>query len=173
MATLRIPILGASVVPDTTGECWFEPYSILATNDVWKHLIARFGISNSAQPSVRHGFYGAFKVPKNFVGTAVLVVNWNATITTGNVVWDFDYRANGGDDAESLDQSGTQEAVTVTDAVSGTAHRLLQPTISLTSANFAADDLVEYYFARDGADAADTMAGSAMLHALQFQYADA
>ncbi len=173
MATFRIPIIGPSTIPDATGECWFEPYSILATNDAWKHLIARFGSSNTAQPTVRHGFYSSFNVPKNYVGSAVLVINWTATITTGDVVWDLDYRAVAGDDTESLDQAGTQEAVTVTDAAPGAANRKLQVTIALTSANFAADKFVPYGFFRDGVDANDTMAGSAMLHSLQFQYADA
>lgn len=173
MATHRINILGAGTVPDTSGNCWQEPYTILATNDVWGMLIYRFGSSNAAEPSTRIGLRGRFTVPKNYVGTAVLVIVWTATITSGNVVWDFDYRAVTGNDTESLDQSGNQESVTVTDAAPGAAHRRLEVTISLTSANFSADDTVEFELFRDGADAADTMAGSAILVDLLFQYADA
>jgi hypothetical protein len=173
MATLRQPIVGWNTMPDGTGECYFEPFSILATNDVWKHIVCRFGTNNAAQPTVRHGFYGAFMVPKDYVGTAVLVINWSATLTSGNVAWDFEYRAVGGNDTESLDQTGTQESVSVTDAAASAANEKLEVTVNLTSANFAADDLVTFFFARDGADAADTMAGSALLHSLHFQYNDA
>lgn len=173
MATHRIPILGPSTLPDTSGECWMEYYPALATNDVWKMLVGRFGANNAAQPTVRHGMYGSFIVPKNYVGTPKVYFFWTATLTSGNVVWDFEYRAIGGDDAESLDQAGTQESLTVTDAAPTAAHRLLTPSVTLTAANLAADDLVEFFLARDGADAADTMAGSALLFAAIFEYADA
>lgn len=172
MATHRIPILGWASRPDDTGECFFEPYDVLATNDVWDRLIGRFGSSNAAQPTVRHGIAGGFTVPKNYVGTPVLVIVWTSTLTSGNVVWDFEYRTVGGNDTTSLDQSGTEESVTVTDAAPGAAHRRLEATISLT-ANFAVDEEVEFYFARDGADGADTLAGSALLFQLLFEYADA
>jgi hypothetical protein len=175
MATHRLPILGWGTRPDDTGECFFEPYDVLATNDVWDRLIARFGSSNSAAPTVRHGLHGGFTVPKNYVGTAVLVIVWTATVTGDNVVWDFEYRAVGGSDSESLDQSGTQESVTVTTGTGepSAAHERMETTISLTSSNFAVDDEVTFFFARDGADGADDKAGSALLFNLLFQFSDA
>lgn len=173
MATHRIPILGAATVPDNSGNCWQEPYTILATNDVWGFLIFRFGNSNAAAPTTRIGLRGRFNVPKNYVGTASIIVVWTATLTSGDVVWDFDYRAVGGNDAESLDQAGTQESVTATDTAPSAANERLEAPLSLTSANIAADDTVEFELFRDGADAADTMAGSAILIDLLFQYNDA
>lgn len=173
MATHRIPILGFGTVPDASGECYFEPYPILATNDVWDRLIARFGSSNAAQPSVRHGLHGGFVVPKNYVGSPVVVIVWTTTLIAGDVVWDFEYRAVGGNDAESLDQAGTQESVTVTDTAPSAAHERLEATVALTAANLAPDDEVEFFLARDGADAADTMAGAAILFSALFQYSDA
>ena len=171
--THRIPILGWSARPDDTGECFFEPYDILATNDVWDRLICRFGASNAAQPTVRHGLHGGFTVPKSYVGTAKIIIVWTATLTSGDVVWDFEYRSVGGNDTTSLDQSGTEESMTVTDTAPGAAHRRLEASVSLTSANLAADEEVEFYLARDGADAADTMAGSALLFQALFEFADA
>lgn len=150
-----------------------EPYDVLATNDVWKRMIIRCGANNAAQPTVRAGIFGGFTVPKNYVGSAVVVIVWTSTITTGNVVWDFDYRTVAGNDTTSLDQSGTEEAVTVTDAAPGAAHRRLEATVNLTSANLAADDEVEFFLGRDGVDAADTMAGSALLFNALLQFADA
>lgn len=171
-ATIRIPILGWSTRPDDTGDCFFEPYDILATSDVWKRLIGRCGANNAAQPTVRAGVHGGFVVPKDYLGTAKLVIVWTATLVAGNVVWDFDYRTVAGDDTTSLDQAGTEEAVTVTDTAPGAAHRRLEVMVNLTSANFAVDDEVEFFFGRDGVDAADTMAGSAILFELYFQYAN-
>lgn len=171
MATFRIPIL-SMVRPDATGECFPQPYSVLATNDVFPRIIWRFGSSNVAQPSARHGLYGGFVVPKNYVGSPKAIIVWTTTLTSGNVVWDFDYRAIGGDDSESLDQTA-QETLTVTDAAPSAAHERLETSVTLTAANLAVDDEVEFLLARDGADAADTMAGSAMLFSLLFEYTDA
>ncbi len=111
-------------------------------------------------------------MPENYVGSPVVRVRWTTTKTTGDVVWDFDYRAVGGDDAESLDQAGTQEAVTVTDSAPSAAHERLNVTVALTAGNFAAGDTVEFLLARDGADASDTLAGVAMLHEAFFEYSD-
>lgn len=171
MATHRISIFG-TLSPDTTGEAYFEPYSILAANDVWKHLIARFGSDNAAQPTVRHGFYGAFEVPQNYASAANLIVVWTATLTTGDVEWDFDYRAVGGNDIESLDQSGTQESVNANDTAPSAAYERMEVSIALTDGNFAIGDLVEFLLARDGTDAGDTMAGAAILHDVLFEYSD-
>lgn len=168
MATHRIPILGWPTVPDTSGNVFFEQYDVKATNDVWDRLVAIFN-----DTSTRLGLHGGFTVPKNYVGTAKLVIVWTSTATSGNTVWDFDYRTVGGNDTTSLDQSGTEEAVTVTDAAPGAAHRRLEAIISLTSANLAADEEVEFTFFRDGADASDTMAAAAILFQLMFEYADA
>lgn len=173
MATRTLSGLHRGGTPDTTGECWYEPYTILATNDVWGHPVVRFGSSNAAAPTVRHGFTGSFLVPSNYVGGAVIRIVWTATITTNDVVWDFDYRTVAGNDANSLDQAGTEEAVTVTDTAPGAAHRRLSVTIALTAGNFTAGETVTFGLFRDGVDAADTMAGSAILQDLIFEYSDA
>ena len=167
MATHRIPILGWGTVPDTSGSVFFEPYNVKATNDVWDRLVCVFN-----DTATRLGLAGGFTVPKNYVGAPQIVVVWTATATTGNVVWDFDYRAVGGNDTESLDQAGTQEAVTVTDAAPGAANRRLEATMALTAANLAIDDEVEFEVFRDGA-AADTMAAAAIVFAVLFEYTDA
>jgi len=166
----RISILNSSVVPDTTGEAFFEPYTILATNDVFKHIVLRLGSSNSAAPTIDGGVYGTFLVPQNYVGTAVIYIRWTATITTNDVYFGFSYRAIGGNDSESLDQATFQEAVSVTDTAPGAANRLMEASVSLTSSNIAAGDIVEFYFYRGGSQAGDTMAGSALVHDLDFGY---
>lgn len=172
MATKRIPILGANTRLSPTTDVCIESYEVLATNDVWKVNVIRCGAvaANNAQPSTRDGMYGVFSVPKDYVGGAKIVIVWTATITSGDVVWDIDYRTVAGNDANSLDQSGTEETATVTDTAPGAAHRRLETSISLTAGNFAVDDTVSFGFFRDGTDGADTMAGSALLFGLYFEY---
>lgn len=173
MATHRIPILGFATRPDDTGEAWFEPADLnFGSNDLARGFVLALGSALAAQPTVKHGVYGAFRVPKNYVGSAVLVVEWSATLTSGDVVFDFDYNAVGGNDTESLDPAAWQESVTVTDTAPGTARRKLTATVSLTSANLAADDIVEFFLGRDGAAGADTMAGRAYIFEATFEYAD-
>lgn len=173
MATHQISMLGPGTVPDNSGNCWQEPLTVLATNDVWGFLVWRFGLSNAAAPTTRIGLRGQFTVPQNYVSGAVVIPVWAASLTSGDVVWDLDYRAVGGDDAESLDQAGTQESVSVTDTAGSAAWERLTPSLNPTDGNFAAGDTVEFELFRDGTDAADTMAGSAVLVDLLFQYADA
>ena len=168
MASHRIPILGWSTVPDTSGDVFFEPYTIKATNDVWGKLV---GIFNNT--STRIGLRGSFNVPKNYVNTANLIVVWTSTATTGDVEWDFDYRAVGGNDTESLDQAGTQESVNANDTAPSATDRRMEISIALTDGNFAADDTVLFELFRDGTDAGDTLAAAVQLHDLYFEYADA
>lgn len=172
MTTFRKSILGHNTVPDTSGNVFQEPYTILASNDVWGYLIWRFGSSNAAAPTTRFGLRGQFAVPKNYVGSPKIIVVWTATVTTGDVVYDFDYRAVGGNDTESLDQAGTQESVTVTDTAPGAANRRLEAQLTLTAGNLAIDDTLQFELFRDGTDAADTMAASGIVHDVLFEWTD-
>lgn len=167
MATHRIPILGWNSAPDTSGNVFITPYDSLATNKTWKHMVWSF-----ADSATRDLLYGKFVVPKNYVGSPVFVVVWTTTATTGNAIWDLDYRTVGGNDTTSLDQSTAEETLTVTDAAPGAAHRRLEATMSATAGNFSADEEVEFLFGRDGASS-DTIAATIMCFSLLFEYADA
>lgn len=172
MATQQISMLGVNTTPDSSGNCWQEPYSNLASNDAFPFLIYRFGASNAAQPTTRIGLYGQFTVPQDYVTSAVVIPIWTATITSGNVVWDLDYRTVGGDDTTSLDQAGTEESVSVTDAAPTSANNRLTPSLNPTDANFGVGETVEFGLFRDGTDANDTMAGASALVDLIFQYSN-
>ena len=173
MATHRLPILGWATRPDDTGEAFFEPEDVnFGSNDLARNFVLALGSALAAQPTVKHGVYGSFLIPKNYVSTPKIFVEWAGTLTSGDVVYDFDYNAVGGDGAESLDPSAWQESVTVTDTVGGTARRKMTCSMTLTAGNLAVDDVVQFFFGRDGADGADTMAGRAYVTALIFEYAD-
>lgn len=120
-----------------------------------------------------HGLHGQFTVPQNYVTTAVIIPVWTSTAITGNCRWRFTYRSVGGDDTTSLDQTGNEEQVSLTDAAPGAALRRMTPTgLALTSANFAVGETVEYLFERNDDSATDTMAADAILVDLLFQYSD-
>ena len=85
MATHRLPILGWGTVPDTSGEVFFEPYTVKATNDVWARLVAIFNDSGT-----RIGLSGGFTVPKDYFDSANLIIVWTAIAITGDIEWDFD-----------------------------------------------------------------------------------
>lgn len=177
MATLVLDRLhlGAMANPsDSTDPPIWQPATVLSTNDVFKEGEWIFGANNAAAPTTKISIYGGFRVPVNYVGSPVIIVEWTATIITGDVVWDFDYRGVGGNDTTSLDQATFEESVTVTDTAPGATDRRMEVNITGITASFlTAGEWCQFAFSRDGADAADTMAGSARLRNLSFQYADA
>ena len=164
--TRTTPLFNASMIPDATGDVWFEPYSILATNDLYRHLVARYGANNAAAPTVKSCVYSLAHIPEVYSTSATVTVEiyWTSTLTSGDVVFDFDYRSIGGDNAESLDQTTHQESLTVTDTAPGAANRRMLATMTLTASNLLAADTLECAICRDGADAADTLAGSVLVH---------
>jgi len=168
MSVIRIPILGPHTAPDDSGEVFIEPYSIKATNDVWKYSVFIFN-----DTATRDGLRGKFNVPKDYVGTAKIIVVWTATATAGDVEWDFDYRAVGGNDTESLDQAGTQESVNQNDTAPSAINERMEAVLTLTAGNFAADDTVQFELFRDGTDGGDGMAAAAIVHDVLFEYTDA
>ncbi len=158
----RIDLLGGLVNPLAAYQ---EPYTIRATNDVWQHLVWVF-----PDTATRDGIAGSVAIPSNYTGGATLKIVWTSTVTTGNVVWDFDYRSVGGDNTSSLDQATVQESVTVTDAAPTAANNRLEASVALTASNLAAHDTLQFTLYRDGADAGDTMAAAALLVGAYIEY---
>lgn len=167
MATHQISILNGALSLGSSGNVYATPFDTLATNDVWKHIVLAF-----KDTATRDLIYGLFTVPQNYVGSGVFKVIWTTTATSGNAIFDLDYRTVAGDDANSLDQSGTEEALTVTDAAPGAALRRMVASMTATAANFAAGETVEFLFGRDGASS-DTIAATVIVFDLIFEYADA
>jgi hypothetical protein len=147
MTTFRLPIINGYTKPDNNGNTYFEPAAInFGSNDRYDHMLLAF-----TSQSAKQGIAGKFTVPKNYVGTAKIIIVWATTATSGDVAWNVAYTSVGGDGAESLDPSADQEAPSnVTDTASGTARRRMETSITLTSANLAADDEVLFNFTRDG-----------------------
>lgn len=151
--------------PDTSGQVIPKPSNLIDTNDLVPHDVWVFQDNGT-----KVGVTVAFRLPDNYTGTPVFKWLWRAAGTTGNVVWDVDYKCVGA--GESADPSAYDQSGTVTDAHAGTAHALNAASFTPTAGNFAAGDLVLLTFSRDCADAADTMNGvDAILEALWLDYA--
>jgi len=167
VATHRVPLLGSTTLPDSSGSVIWTPWDVIGSNDVWKYAVWNF-----KDTATDIGLYSTVYLPANYVGSAKVGYIWTASPTSGNVLWGFEYRAIGGDNSESLDQSGTQEDVTVQDAAPGAAFRRLEVTVNLTSGNLAAGDLIQCRIYRDGTSIADDLAGDAYLHFAYLEYSD-
>lgn len=169
MATHRLPLINWHSVPDVSGDVFFEPYTIKATNDFFKHMVLVFNDSGADDE-----FFGAFDVPQNYSSGAKLIVVWTTTAITGDWEIGFAYRAVGGNDAESLDQTTAQESLLSgnNDTAPSATDERMEFSISLTDANFAAGDTVEFIFSREGADGGDGLSAAIQVHELLFEYSD-
>lgn len=166
MATHRIS-LTSSLTPDTSGSVYWSPSSILDTNDFFPtQQVLIF-----ADTATHDKAHGRFTVPKNYVGTASLIIRYKTTVTSGNTLWTAAYVSIAA--GETGDPSAAQETLNGSaTAVQGTTNLLKDITISLTSANFTVDDTVLFYIGRNGAGA-DTAASNLQLYDVFFEYADA
>ena len=169
MATHRIPILGAATLPDATGDMFFENYDVKAANDRWKYLVGVF--NNGAAAAFLFGMFG---VPKNYIGAPKFIIHWTSATTAGNIVFDVAYRAVGGTDTESLDQTGQSEQVLGASGLGGPSiiNERVETSIALTGSNFAADDTVQFEISRDPTDGNDTKADAITVHGIYFEYDD-
>lgn len=170
MATFRKTIGPAGLLPDNTGRVYLEPYTVKATNDKFGHPVLVLNDPSSGQ---EHGAFGMFRVPKNYVANPKIGIVWTSTAIAGNARYAFRYRSISGDDTNSLDQATYEESVLITDAAPGAPHRRLEALLNLTAANLAADETIEFFFARLDDSGADTMAAAGLVHELFFEYTDA
>lgn len=166
MATHRLSFFDL-LIPDTSGSVYWQPASILDTNDLYPTT----QVLVLADSGTKVGASCHVMVPKNYVGTAKIGMRWKATATSGDVVWDVDYRAIAVNEAG--DPTTHQESLTVTDTADGTANDLNDADVTLTASNLAVDDTLFVTVSRDGASGSDTMAASAQLVDAWLEYADA
>ena len=164
MATHRISILGAGTIPDTSGEVFFQPYSIVDSGTVLDPLVLMFNDSGT-----KDGVRGSFEVPQNYVDTANLVMKWTANATSGTVIFDWSVLASS--ITEDMGAAAVRTSETVTDTKTGTAFLLEVISMTLTDTDYVAGDLVTFELFRDTVN--DTMAAAAAVFSVHFEYADA
>lgn len=166
MATHRIPILGATTKPDSSGNVFFESATVKGTNDFFEQLVLVFN-----DTATKDTLHGSFQVPQNYVGTPKFVVEWTTTATSGDVEWDVDYRAVAA--GESMDQATAQESLNQNDTAGGSTDLLQEALLTATAGNFAVGDMVLFQLSRDGVDAGDTISAAVQVHGVYFEYTDA
>lgn len=168
MSDFYIPILGHGTKPDNSGNVYQEPHAInFGSNDRYHQLLWVF-----KDTATKISLGTRFRVPKNYVGTPALILEWGTTVTTGNVLWDIDYKAIA--DGESADPSADDENATSGNiAVPATARLIKVTSIALTAGNFAQLDQVQMHISRDGVNESSGAAASIYLFDAYFKYADA
>lgn len=164
MATHRIPILGHATVPDVSGEVFFEPYAIEDTGAVINPLVLVFQNSGT-----KDGVRGSFQVPQNYVGSPVLRIVWTANATSGTVVFDWSVLPRSG--TEDMGAAAARTTETDSTTKGGTAFTRETNDITLTAGDYVAGDEVLFELFRD--TITDTMAASALVFGVYFEYADA
>lgn len=167
--TVRESMLKGLILPDTSGNVWFEPYPITATNDVFKH-----GVWVFADTSTKDSLHGCFDVPMNYntSGTVKVYVIWTSTATSGTIGLEFAYRGVAGDDTTSLDQATVQEALTAADTAPTAANRRMVASFTITAGNLTAGGSMQWRFSRDGTGGSgtDNMAAQMNVAGLLFEF---
>lgn len=169
MTIHRIPLLLASTLPDSGGDVFFEPSSIKFTNDLINALLCVF---NDTGADEKLGF--SCPIPVNYVGSLKIVGRFLSTATTGDYVWEVEYRAIAS--VEDGDPSTFQETVTSSAiTVPGTALQETEKTLTLTAGNLAAKDRFTGHILRKGSSGSDTLAAALLAwpDMFQLEYADA
>lgn len=140
------PILNLTARTDASGNVFFEPSSIKDTSDLHSRMVLVY-----KKTATRILLSGSFKVPPNYVGSPRIKGRWKTSTNTGLVRWEFDYKAiaNG----EASDPSANDESVAHRQAAPATAGLYAEFDMALTAANIAANDVVQFSLARDGAEA--------------------
>ena len=160
MAWGWMPLFNANVMPDTSGDAFFQPYDNLSLSVNRRHNVLVL-----ADTATRIGIDGAGIVPdlETAITGATLSVLWSTVPTSGNFVIDFDYRtiATG----EDTDPATFLRTLSTTVTPQATTRYLQTSEITLTAADFAPLRLVEFFFARDGVtEAGGGIAASVVVH---------
>ena len=162
MATARIPILNAASVPDTTGECYFQPISTALTiANSMKQLVLTL-----ADPTADTGIYGSFRVPADYASGGTLVCDHvEDGASAGNKGFGISFVARA--DGESID-AAWDNTVTWTKAGANSDEQMDTTSQAMTSLTTAAAEQVLFYFFRDFS--ADTFVGDLHSLGVYFEY---
>ncbi len=165
MATHRINILaGISVLPDSSGGVFPQPYDIVDTAAVISPMVLTFNDSSAVE-----GVRGSFRIPENYVGTANLSLVFTADATSGNVTFDWSVLTRSG--TEDMGAAATRTSETVTKDGPTTAFQRIEADLSLTDGDYVAGDESLFELFRDSVT--DTMAAPMVLFSAHFEYSDA
>jgi hypothetical protein len=161
--TKRISVMQYATLPDTSGNVWLEPASLTQTNDRYPQMVVRF-----KDTATKDKLGLRFPVPADYVGGAKVYVLCTSTATSGNFVLVLDYSS--ASTTSSLDPSADEETLSVTQAAPGASQTGVFPTVTLTAANLAANDVFQGTVSRNGASGSDTMTADLIVYDIIFEY---
>lgn len=167
MATFRLPILGASTIPDSG--VFQLPINTQITNGTAPADELCFVLDND--PATDLGISGKFSVPKGYVGSPVLVYKGIVDGTVGTEDIRVGIQLLGLADNEAYDAAFEAEDLGTFQSDAYTDEDVFEATITLT-VTLAEDDSVGYHFFCD-ASGSTPFTGNLLITALEFQYADA
>ena len=166
MAIIYEPILNSTTNCGSSGDAFFQPYSINSTNDRFRYNILVFN-NGASQEEI----FGAFRVPSQYAGSACVVAEYTMTGATGSIVLAFNYRTvASGISGQSFDQTGQTESTSAAFASPSAANLRREAVVPLTSGNFINGDKVQFELIRDPTHATDTAASPLLVHGVYFGY---
>ncbi len=173
MATLEIPVLGGIAFnPDTSGDCFVAPIStqLTLTNSKRQKIVVLKDPGGGGD----HGFEDRLHVPKGYVDTPILVVQYVIDGDPTSTTIAFGVQGLELQPSEAFDAAyGTQDIVSKAYGGSPTEvdKDLDEQLITLTNMAPAEDDSIDYFFYID--DGVNTFTGNCLLTYLGFRYNDA
>ena len=168
MATFEMPILGASFMPDTSGDIYPSKVSIELSMTNAKDqgcVMMEFPTGSDI------GFSCLFTIPQNYAGTPVLMIKGIIDGSPANVMA-FGAQQLGRDDNENVDTAyETEDLAENNDWTDYVDEDMYEETLALTPASaYVAGDTVFLWFFRD--DDQDTTTFNFLLTDLLFRYSD-
>ena len=137
------------------------PYMVVAPNARWRHDVFDF-----PDQTVRASrIFAAWKVPSDYLTGATIVIVPTSSQTTGDVDYEVGYRVLDQAAGDSFDQLTTQETVTGSWTVPGTATNGAEIEVTLTPANFVAGRMVEMWIERE-----ETSGAGWQIHDVGFRF---
>lgn len=168
MATIRVQLSPHAGIPSGTSLIAARHKVVNGTNFPVPSLAFDAATTNSAYWIMQLDNYGA--------GNITASIDWYAdTATTGDVKWQVKVGAiTPNTDSQDVETKALAAAQTVVDSHLGTTgQRIHNCTIDITAIDsMAVMDMLVVELSRLGSDAADTMAGDALVPAFEISYSD-
>ena len=167
MATFRLPILGAQTVPDDGP--FFAPINTQITAGTVDG--SELALVLDCDPASDLGCRGGFHVPKNYVGSPVLVIRGIVDGTVGTEDIHVAMTLLGRADNEAYDTAHEAEDTANFQSNAYADEDVFEETIALT-VTLAVDDDVNFHFYVDSSGGTP-FTGNILVTGLFFQYSDA
>lgn len=162
------------VLDQLIGEKYFpaSSFQIIDASAAWTAIggssIGGYAMDDAAAEGVNLSLRLPNDLPAiDYTKVVKIYIQWSAAATSGDVVWDIDYRVAGlGEDIGAAVTNAT-----VTNTTAGTADHAEEATAIDIAVNILADaDVLHLTVRREGADGSDDLSGDASFNGLRIVY---